>query len=506
MIGHRREGIYGGTRTLQQFASHVFTGTGWVFSSDVIGSALIPNYGEGNVIKLVQDLCAAFECEFKIMPGNRVHFSKQIGGDHDTQYRYKHNIRALSKSVDASNLRTWITGYGANGLKVTYVSPLADIYGTQNREAEPVRDERYTIPASLTERIKRELQDYPDISYELDALELKDRDLGERVWLIYEGMELKFKTRIYAKKTIIRNGKWVTKSITLGNAKQKTLQDILIEQKVKIDENDKQNQTKFEQTNERITQEAERLDGEIVEAYASWIVEADGIRGEVLANKTYTDEKLGEVREEASTNFDILAGQVTTAVQTTKSYTDAEVGKVQNTATANFNILSGRISSKAENTTVTALGTKITTVEQDLDAVSGTLTQKVSYTDYTGANIINRIELAPAGALISATKIELEGIVRVADRVEFGRANNGQLKGLSFNNGRATVYSQGDSITLSASYIIAGGLLEARHPSFGNDMPVLTGTSLNQRLALGIDGNFLNVYDGNGTRRRLQFI
>ncbi|WP_203334364.1 phage tail protein [Planococcus beigongshangi] len=463
LIGHRQEEIYGGTRRFDQFANFVFSGTDWTYTSDINESVLIPNYGDGNVIKLVQNLCAAFECEFKILPGNRVHFSKQIGGDNDAQYRYGHNVKALSKNVDASNLRTWITGYGANGLKVTYVSPLADVYGTKNREAEPVRDERFTIPENLTKRIMRELQDYPDISFELDAIELSDKELGERVWLIYEIMKMKFQTRVIAKKSTIRNGKWITKSVTLGNSKPKKLQDILTEQNVKIDENAKQNNTRFEQTNEKISLVAEQIGGEVDQARAEWSVEATAIRGEVSHIRTYTDAELGKVREEASSNFNQLAG---------------------------------RINAKADYTQFTALGTRVNNVEWDLNAVEGVVSTKVSSTDYNGREIISLVSQTSSLYKIQAKNIEFRGAVtvlselsddlgtiragninisndiRVGNGIYLGNQASTQAKSLYFfNTANITAYNYGAATAINFNadeFKLAGFRLEAPSISYVN--------------------------------------
>ena len=88
----------------------------------------------------------------------------------DEQFRYKHNIKTLKKSVDTTKLATAIKGYGANGLVVEYRSPNEAIYGA--RWAEPIKDERYTIAESLLERLKQELVDAPEVSIELELSQL----------------------------------------------------------------------------------------------------------------------------------------------------------------------------------------------------------------------------------------------------------------------------------------------------------------------------------------------
>lgn len=302
LIGHRQENIYGGTRTFNEFATFVFGGTGWTFENvDVTGSVFIPNYGDDNVIKLVQVLCAAYECEYKIMPNNHIIFKEQIGGDYDAQYRYGHNVKALSKSVDTTNLRTSIKGYGGNGLVVTYTSPNISQFPNAG-EAEPIRDDRFTIAASLTEHVKQKLIDFPETSIELDSVELINKELGERVWLIYEPLNIEFQTRVMAKKSVMRNGKIVTASVVIGNSTSKKMSDILTEQSIKIDENNKQTTSRIDQTNENITLEVERIDENI----STLSINADNIQLSV----SNLSGRMGNAESQIS----IQAGQITQKV------------------------------------------------------------------------------------------------------------------------------------------------------------------------------------------------
>ncbi|MEY9980659.1 phage tail protein, partial [Lysinibacillus sp. RC79] len=262
LVDKRQNEIYGGTRTFNEFANFVLKNTGWTFTSSVSGSQFIENFGENNAIALLQALCQVYECEYVIMPNNRIHFSNQIGGDRDAQYRYGHNVKALSKNVDTTGLKTYIEGYGAASegggqLFVSYESPYAQKYG--KREAEPVHDDRFTNANSLLEHIKSELIDYPEVTFELDSIELLDKELGERVWLIYEPLEMEFQTRILSQTKQFVNGELRTTKVVLGNTLPKTTTDILISQKVEIDENKKITRSKFEQTNDRITMEVETI-------------------------------------------------------------------------------------------------------------------------------------------------------------------------------------------------------------------------------------------------------
>jgi phage minor structural protein len=271
LVDHYQEGTFGGTHTLDEFVTYALNGTGWTFENvDVTESAFIPNFGEGNVIALIKQICDAFGCEYQIMPGRHLWFAKQIGVDKDEQFRYKHNIKTLQKNVDTNNLKTAIKGYGANGLVVEYHSPNEAIYGT--RWAEPIKDDRYTIAESLLERLKQELVDVPEVSIELELSQLGfDVELGDRMWLIYEPLGIDFQTRVME----IKRYPFTKRSpvVTLSN-KKRVFTDILTETKIDIEENKKETRSRIEQTNERITLEVERID----ESIATLQIEADNIQ------------------------------------------------------------------------------------------------------------------------------------------------------------------------------------------------------------------------------------
>ena len=271
LVDYYQEGTFGGTHTLNEFMTYALNGTGWTFENvDVTGHAFIPNLGEGNVVALIRQICDAFNCEVQIMPGKHLRFAKQIGEDRDKQFRYRHNIKTLQKSVDTTKLATAIKGYGANGLVVEYVSPNAQIYGI--RYAEPFKDDQYTTAESLTERLKQELVDVPEVTIEIELAQLGfDVGLGDRVWVIYEPLGIDFQTRVME----IKRYPFSKQSpvVTLSN-KKRVFSDIFSETKIEIDETKKETRSRIEQTNERITLAVERIDDSI----ASLQIEADNIK------------------------------------------------------------------------------------------------------------------------------------------------------------------------------------------------------------------------------------
>lgn len=400
---HQQGDIYGGTRTFDEFIAFTLAGTNWTYANtDVIGSAFIPNYGEDNVIKLLQSLCAAFKCEYKIMPNSHVLFAKEIGPDNEAQYRYGHNVETLSKSTDTTNLRTRIKGYGADGLTIIYTSPNSGIYGII--DAEEITDDDLITADELTDRLKQELIDYPEVTIELDSIELTDKELGERVWLIYEPIGIEFQTRILSKRSIMLNDNIVTASVVVGNTIPRDNSDLLVSQKIEIDNNEKRTRSRIEQTNGKIVLAVERFDGEILEAYSQINLTADEIRSEVSSTVSRID------------------------------------GRVDS-ANSSISQLSGEISLKASVTSVDALGSRVNTAEINIDAANSQISLKV---DRNG--IIGAINLTPELARIQARNVEFVGAVSVLSDIT---GNLGTI-----TTGRIDIYqdaSIGAGLTLRGS-------------------------------------------------------
>jgi phage minor structural protein len=269
--------IDGGTLNLDSAAAFALAGSGWTLENvDVTNSKLIPNFGEDNTLLLIRKICAEFQCEVKIEKDKHLKFSKKIGQDLDQQFRYKHNIKTLKRTVDTTNFATVIKGYGADGLVVEYRSPNADIYG--ERHGEPIRDERFTNPENLREKCKQEIQDVPEVSIDIELTQLGfEAGLGDKIWLIYEPMKLEFQTRIMSRKWFPFSKRSPT--VTIANRKQ-TFTDALTQTKIEVKENKKETRSKIEQTNENVTIAVERIG----EAEARLIVQADQITQRVEKN------------------------------------------------------------------------------------------------------------------------------------------------------------------------------------------------------------------------------
>src|SRR5690625_408277 len=188
------------------------------------------NLGDDNRIALLQKGLDRFKAEMELVgSGYKPRFRKMIGQDTDFQFRFGHNIKAISRDIDTTNLATYIRGYGDPELDVyaEYTSPNATIFGVI--DAPTVRDERFKSNNAMLEEIKSRLQDEPEVSITIDFVDLRAAGYpysipneGDRIWLIYEPMDdLLIETRILEIVEVFdRNEKVIKTEVTLSNHKK----------------------------------------------------------------------------------------------------------------------------------------------------------------------------------------------------------------------------------------------------------------------------------------------
>lgn len=195
------------TQHLQSCLTFALDGTGYTFEViDSFPSAVFEKFGEDNSLSLVQKVLNVFGAEVQLN-NKHLKFYRQIGTDTEIQVRYGYNVKTLEKYVNTNNLSTRIRGFGKKNedgsylVTAEYISPMAAVYGV--RDAKPIYDERYTIHSELLERIKSELIDEPQVSFKVDALELKKMGVlteqlneGDRVFVIYEPLGIDLIARV----------------------------------------------------------------------------------------------------------------------------------------------------------------------------------------------------------------------------------------------------------------------------------------------------------------------
>lgn len=419
LVDTRQENIFGGTRTIEQFLDFVFKGTGWSYTidNDLKGqSQTIPNFGQANVVALINTILSSFECERKILPGKVVRFGKVIGQDNDLQYRYKYNIERLTKNIDTSSIKTQIRGYTSDRtIDVTYTSPLANHPRIGVRVADPIETDEYTTADEMRSFLATQIPSVLPEAIEISVTDI-DGEVGDYVWVIHEGIDLEYQTRILSK-TTKRN--YADSTVTVGESTVKTVEDILIAQQTKIQSNEKLTRSKFEQTNDRITMEVEEINSSIATL-------------EIKANSI-----------ELSVNN--VQGQV--------SSLQVQANQIQST-----------VSDMQTN-----FSSQITQLADEIEL-------KVSEEDYNGNEIVSKINLSSTTIDIQASKINLIGAVTVLSNItdDLGSIYAGDIHGVNIysaninisdnvrigNNlylGSTSNYTSTKQITFNGSANIQGG-------------------------------------------------
>ena len=180
----------------------------------------------------------------------------------------------------------------------------------------------------------------------------------------------------------------------------------------------------------------------------------------------------------------------TTELSATVDGISSEVSEVSNTADAAMN------KATIVQQTVTGISSIVTQVQSDLSAAEGniatntsSITQlsneidlKVSKSDYTGAEIVSKINLAPDNIIISSPHIDLSGTVTVSSladgtttidgaciktgSVSANRISGGELSGVSLNIADKFLVSNSGVMTCTDANL--GGTLNAVSGTFTN--------------------------------------
>lgn len=427
-------------KTFDEYMNYVLKDTGWTFiNEDISQQIYIPDFGDDNVVKLIDRLRETFGCEMKILPNKVLKFATRINIDNDFQYRYGHNIIALSESIDTTKMRTHIEGFGKDGLHVTYTSPLASTPGIGIRHADPVRDDNFLYSEQLLNHIKNELQDYPDSRIELNSVELYERELGESVWVIHERMGIEYQTRVIAKRT--KNPKSKS-SVVLGNYKPQTITSALASQKVEIEKAKKETKSRIDKTNEQITLEVTRLDGDVLDAKSRLKMTADEI--ELKVNKDIYETDVNSVKKRLSSAESAITQQADEiALRVSKDVYDIDTDGVkkrlssaESSITQQASEIALRVTKNDYEVDINGIENRLNSAESSITQTANDLTFKVSSTDYTGAVIASKINQTSKSISMEAVDINLVGAVTVLSDItgNLGTITAGTITGTSFHS------------------------------------------------------------------------
>lgn len=226
-----------GTRSISQLLTHIFSAGNRGFTWEVVDpnkkflTVEQENFGNANYLKLIEEILSDYDAV--LIPDNK-HLTfyprSEFGDKVQEQIRYKYNTDSVKFDIDTYSLKTQIKGFGKKKddgnyyfSPITYTSPESEKWGI--RIQDPVEDERYTVAVNMTERLKKDLQDYPSIS---GSVTLKWRitpKKGDYVPFIYEPLNVKTYIQVVGIKTYpaLPNK---PPEITLSNTK-KTMTSIL---------------------------------------------------------------------------------------------------------------------------------------------------------------------------------------------------------------------------------------------------------------------------------------
>ncbi|MCL9637715.1 phage tail protein [Bacillus zanthoxyli] len=213
-----------GSKTLADRLNFIFNGTRYNFV--IVGSFAaqdMENFGDSSRLDLFQKVLTQYEIEFEIA-GNTVYIRSQVGQDTDFVYHRQLNLKDISIEKDSTNFSTYGEGFGADGLHVTYTSPLAAIPGIGIRHHPPIRDDRFKIQDNLFKAVKKNVDESLVFSITVDVAELRKQGLqgapneGDRIFLMDDRLSLNIETRIInISEKFDVNGNLLSTQVTLSN-------------------------------------------------------------------------------------------------------------------------------------------------------------------------------------------------------------------------------------------------------------------------------------------------
>ncbi|MEK0285911.1 phage tail spike protein [Caldifermentibacillus hisashii] len=235
---------------------------------------------------------------------------------------------------------------------------------------------------------------------------------------------------------------------------------------------------------------------------------------ELKANKTdvYTkteaDGKISTAVNNAKADIKLTTDSISQSVsslQGTVNNQGTRLSSVESTITQH----AGLIASKAESSTVTALGTRVTTAEQNINGLTGQISQKVSKTDYNGNTIASLINQTAEEVSISAQKINFDGHVFGTNATFKGKVEGAQIVGSNIlsedNYGRVSITNGFLSVESKRNQTFVG--INGSDERYGsnvkvelydsNDAPIWYTQMIYDRIRFFSNGNIGEIYATN---------
>ena len=228
------EGMY----TIQQALTLAFSTSDWDWTlQGTFDQVTLTDFGHDNYLSLVNQIMQLYNAEYEIDEEKKwIVVKSRIGEETDYQIRYKHNLKAISRSIDSSNIKTAVrVHYNVDDLgeyrsSFTYYSNNESKYG--RKFAEPLYLDQVTTWDEARRIAENYLKDVPDISIECEFVELQkagyqgDVQLGNSLFLIDERMGIDIEARIVEIEEYPESSK--SPRIVISNT-QKTMTDVVLD-------------------------------------------------------------------------------------------------------------------------------------------------------------------------------------------------------------------------------------------------------------------------------------
>lgn len=169
------------TKSLDTCLHFIFDGSKFDFTvHDIFANySFSENFGAGRMSDLfLNTLKSDFGFEFTV-DNYHIDVYKQVGQRNGFVFFDGDDINTLAESIDYNTIRTQVSGSGKaddNGnptVSAVYTSPNIGKYGGDVIEADAISDDRFTDQGSLTDYLKKQLHDYPDIQYTANLTNFK---------------------------------------------------------------------------------------------------------------------------------------------------------------------------------------------------------------------------------------------------------------------------------------------------------------------------------------------
>lgn len=430
--------LLSGTYTPSAFLSTILADTGFTLDLDdtELESVTLEEFGRTNRWEAFKNAVELLQAEFTVLPGRIVQVKKQLSRDKGEQFRYGYNVKSLVKKTDSSDIVTHVIVYYGEDYEheALFISPTAANYDREYY-GDIIKDARITNIETAQKKAAQAFKDI-DLSYEIDCIATnKVYELGEIVHTIYEPLnDLDVATRVMSRKYDWNGEDFILEAVTVGNYSFKTAEELLQEQikksendaNEKLDEAKKVIQIKFNETEQRMTDQYTTITSEYTSAIT---LTAQELRTDMTAQVTTINTAMGaqyqQITAEYNSSISQTAQQLRTDFNATITSVNDDITVIENNLSSVIQTTSSIQSTvNSHTTTLDGYGTRISSAESSIIQQAGEISQRVSYTDYTGANITSLINQDPYAVSISASKINLNGAVMV----------NGSISGASTIN------------------------------------------------------------------------